>query len=174
MLDELLLAAGAFVRLDELRLTLPLLLEFDERLVLRFTEDEREELLLLERFKVSERPALLRLGVTVRLEEVAGRETSLLLLLRLGATLLLDDDLAGREYSLLPLLLRVVGRLASRLRLSIPLVRFKLSERPLYVRLLVVLRFGVVERRVAEPFTDELRFLPFGDTAVPRRVLFPL
>ena len=143
-------------------------------------DDERAE-----RFKLCERLALLRLGVTVRFDEVEGREIArLLLLLRLGATLLLD--VAGRVYSLLlrlveALLRRVVGRLASRLRLFTPLVLFKLSERPVLVRVLALLRFGVVaerlptaaERRVAERFTDELRLLLFGVTAVPRRLLFP-
>ena len=72
----------------------------------------------------------------VRLEEVAGRESSLFLLpLRLGAILLLG--VAEREYSRLllrlveALLLRVTGRFASRLWVFIPLVLFKLSERPL-------------------------------------------
>lgn len=146
------------MRLEELRLTLLLLLELDGRLELLLTA-EREELLLLERFRLSERPALLRLGATERLEEVDGREISLLLLLELRATLLLR--------LLAALLVLVVGRFISRLRLSTPLVLFKLSERPLEVRALaVLLRFGVAER-----FTDELRLLLFDVTAVPRRVL---
>ena len=111
--EELLLASGALVRLEELRFTVPLLLELDGRLLLRVAEDEREELVLLERFRLSERPALLRIGATERLEEVDGREISLLL------------------RFVVALLLRVVGRLASLLWLLIPLVRFKLSDRPL-------------------------------------------
>ena len=111
--EELLLASGALVRLEELRFTVPLLLELDGRLLLRVAEDEREELVLFERFRLSERPALLRIGATERLEEVDGREISLLL------------------RFVVALLLRVVGRLASLLWLLIPLVRFKLSDRPL-------------------------------------------
>jgi hypothetical protein len=122
------------------------------------TDDERAE-----RFKLCERLALLRLGATLLLD-VAGREYSRLLLRFVEALLLL-----------------VVGRLASRLRLFTPLVLFKLSERPLFVRVLAVLRFGVVmerlptvaERRLLERFTDELRLLPLDVTADPRRVLFP-
>lgn len=174
------------MRPDELRLTVLRLFELEERLLLRFT-DGREELLLLERFILDELREVLRLGVTLlRLEEVAGRETSLLLLLlRLGATLRLLDVDDGREISLLrlveALLLRVVGRFASRLRVFTLLERFKLSERPLLVRILAVLRFAAeerlptaTERRVVERFTDELRLPRLGVTAAPLRVVLPL